>query len=105
MNTRPHADGRIVSRILLVESDDDTRGLHGQLLQQIGCEVVEAFDSRDALVKALTYQPALVMTEIHLPFFDGRTPATRFNDANRADSGRHDGKGSRAIRTRTSGGC
>jgi two-component system cell cycle response regulator DivK len=71
VNTRLHDDGRIASRILLVEPDDDTRGLHGQLLQQIGCEVVEAFDSRDALVKALTYKPALVMTEIHLPFFDG----------------------------------
>ena len=71
MNTRLHDDDRIASRILLVEPDDYTRGLHGQLLQQIGCEVVEAVDSRDALMKALTYQPALVMTEIHLPFVDG----------------------------------
>ena len=42
-----------------------------QLLEHIGCEVVEAFDGRDALVQALTCQPALMLTEIELPFFDG----------------------------------
>lgn len=42
MNTRRHDDGRIASRILLVEPDADTWGLRGQLLQQIECEVVEA---------------------------------------------------------------
>ena len=63
--------GRITSRVLVVEPDDDTRRLHRQLLECIGCEVVEGFDGRDALVKALTYHPALVMTGIHLPFFDG----------------------------------
>lgn len=64
-------DGRTAGRVLLVEPDEDTRGLHGQLLQHIGVEIVEALDARDALVKALTCHPALVMTELHLPFFDG----------------------------------
>lgn len=64
-------DGRIASRVLVVEPDQHTCALHRQLLEQIGCEVVEAFDGRDALVKALTCQPALVLTEIELPFFDG----------------------------------
>lgn len=64
-------DGRIVSRVLLVEPDEDTREQHGQLLQHLGFEIVEALDARDALVKALTCHPAVVMTELHLPFFDG----------------------------------
>ena len=71
MTTFLDDDRRITSRILVVEPDDDTRGLHGRLLQHSGCEIVEAFDGRDALVKALTYHPALVITELHLPFFDG----------------------------------
>ena len=78
-------DGRIASRVLVVEPDQHTCALHRQLLEQIGCEVVEAFDGRDALVKALTCQPALVLTDIELPFFDGhalcellrRDPTTR----------------------------
>jgi CheY-like chemotaxis protein len=88
VNTRLHDDGRIASRILLVEPDDDTRGLHGQLLQQIGCEVVEAVDSRDALMKALTYQPALVMTEIHLPFVDGHARCELLRRESTTRSGR-----------------
>jgi two-component system cell cycle response regulator DivK len=64
-------DGRIASRVLVVEPDQHTCALHRQLLEQIGCEVVGAFDGRDALVKALTCQPALVLTEMELPFFDG----------------------------------
>ena len=53
------------------EPDRHTCALHRQLLEHIGCEVVEAIDGRDALVQALTCQPALVLTEIELPFFDG----------------------------------
>lgn len=64
-------DGRIANRVLVVEPDQHTCAVHRQLLEQIGCEVVEAFDGRDALVKALTCQPALVLTEIDLPFLDG----------------------------------
>jgi CheY-like chemotaxis protein/uncharacterized C2H2 Zn-finger protein len=36
-----------------------------------GCDVVEAADGRDALTKALVRPPALVLTEIVLPFVDG----------------------------------
>jgi CheY-like chemotaxis protein len=64
-------DGRIASRVLVVEPDPQACALHRQWLEQIGCEVVEAFDGRDALVKALMCQPALVLTEIELPFFGG----------------------------------
>jgi CheY-like chemotaxis protein len=66
-----HDDTRRTGRILIVEPDDDTRALYIRSLQVVGCEVVEASDGRDALVKALAHPPALVMTETRLPMFDG----------------------------------
>ena len=58
-------------RILVVTADDDTRALYGESFQEIGCHVIEASDGRDALTKALTSPPALVVSETGLPFLDG----------------------------------
>ncbi len=66
-----HDDTRRTRRILVVEPDDETRALYSQLLQRAGCDVVEASDGRDALVKGLTQSPTLVMTETRLPMVDG----------------------------------
>ena len=40
-------------RILVADASDDTRLLYRVALQVAGCEVLEAADGRDALVKAL----------------------------------------------------
>ena len=57
--------------ILVVDADDETRALYRQSFALSGCEVVEASDGREALTKALVRPPALVVTEIRLPFVDG----------------------------------
>ena len=58
-------------RILVVDPDDDTRSLYREWLPICGCEVVEATDGREALAEALVRPPALVVTEMRLPFIDG----------------------------------
>lgn len=60
-------------RILVADADDDTRALYRESLSLAGCDVVDAADGRDALVKALTHRPTLVITETQLPIFDGYT--------------------------------
>lgn len=58
-------------RILLVDPDDDTRTMYREWFQEAGCEVVEATDGREALAEALIRPPALVISEIRLPFIGG----------------------------------
>jgi two-component system chemotaxis response regulator CheY len=73
------------ARILVVDPDEDTRTMYREWFQLNGCEMVEATDGRDGLTEALIRPPALVISEIRLPFIDGcalceilrRDPATR----------------------------
>jgi DNA-binding response OmpR family regulator len=57
--------------ILVADADADTRALYRDSFTHVGCDVVEASDGRDALIKALMHPPTLVITEIRLPFIDG----------------------------------
>jgi CheY-like chemotaxis protein len=59
------------ARILVVDPDEDTRTMYREWFQLCGCEIVEATDGRDGLAEALTRPPALVVSEIRLPFIDG----------------------------------
>jgi two-component system cell cycle response regulator DivK len=57
---------------LLVDRDGDTRRMYATFLQQQGaCEVDEAEDGREALAKALTQHPNVVVTETRLPGMNG----------------------------------
>jgi CheY-like chemotaxis protein len=58
-------------RILVADADDDTRALYRSAFASFGCDVVEACDGRDALAKALSHPPALVVAEMVLPLLDG----------------------------------
>jgi len=58
-------------RVLVADADEDMRALYRQLLHGVGCDVIEAVDGRDALEKALVRQPAVVVSELRLPFVDG----------------------------------
>jgi two-component system chemotaxis response regulator CheY len=58
-------------RILIADSDSDTRLLYREAFQREGFDVIEASDGRDALTKALIEPPALIITEIDLPMLDG----------------------------------
>jgi DNA-binding response OmpR family regulator len=56
---------------LIADADDKTRSHYRTTLKAIGCDVVDAVDGRDALSKALSHRPSLVITETVLPVFDG----------------------------------
>jgi two-component system, chemotaxis family, chemotaxis protein CheY len=58
-------------RVLVVDPDPKTRALYREVFDANGWDVVEGADGREALVKALARPPALVVTEIRLPFLDG----------------------------------
>jgi CheY-like chemotaxis protein len=60
-----------VPRVLIADGDDDIRVTHRDSFAQVGCDVVEATDGRDALVKALVRVPSLIVTELNLPIMDG----------------------------------
>jgi len=58
-------------RVLVANADADARLLYRQTLHTAGCDVLEAVDGRDALAKALSRPPSLVVTDARLPFIDG----------------------------------
>ena len=58
-------------RIVVADADGEARTLYRTSLTGQGWDVVEASDGREALVKALSYRPALIITETRLPHFDG----------------------------------
>jgi CheY-like chemotaxis protein len=70
---------------LIVDRDADTRAMYGQYFRAARCEVEEASDGREALAKALTVRPGVIVTETRLPGIDGyelcgllrRDPETR----------------------------
>ena len=62
---------RRTRRILVADADGDTRLLYREWLDASGSDVVDAVDGRDAMVKALSVRPTLVITELRLPIFDG----------------------------------
>src|SRR3979409_825339 len=68
-NARP--DPAPIPRVIIADPDEDTRLPYCEWFQSEGWDIVQAPDGRDALVQALIKPPALVITELHLPFIDG----------------------------------
>src|SRR5262249_31586522 len=68
-------------RILVVEDQDDLRGVLRDLLTGSGYEVAEALDGRDGISKANAERPDLILMDIQLPVIDGYE-ATREIKAN-----------------------
>jgi len=57
---------------LLVDEDPDTRRMYAEyLMLSTGCDILEAEDGRDALAKALTRHPDVIVTETRLPGLSG----------------------------------
>jgi CheY-like chemotaxis protein len=56
---------------LLVDHDFDTRRMYAEFLKSAASEIEEAEDGREALAKALTRRPDVVITETRLPGIDG----------------------------------
>ena len=59
-------------RVLLVDDEPIMRKLVSELLRQIGIhQIHEAADGKAALVEAITFQPDLVVSDIHMQPMDG----------------------------------
>ena len=58
-------------RILIADDDEPSRQGLKMLLSSAGYEVREAFDGQDALEKALTFLPTVVVTDMLMPRLDG----------------------------------
>ena len=59
------------SRILVVDDEDDIRGLVRALLERAGHQVIEAPDGRAGLRELYTNSPDLVMLDVAMPGLDG----------------------------------
>lgn len=57
--------------ILLVEDNEDTRGVYSLILRHFGFEVAEATNGLDAVEVARERRPSLVLMDIGLPVLDG----------------------------------
>jgi len=56
---------------LLIDPDADTREMYGEYLRTAPCEIVEAENGPDALAKAISRHPDVIVTETRLPGIDG----------------------------------
>lgn len=72
-------------RVLIVEDDHDLRRLYAVGLTQKGFEVLLAGNGADALDRAETDQPDIVLLDITMPIMDGWELIERLNPPGRAE--------------------
>jgi two-component system cell cycle response regulator DivK len=58
-------------KILIVEDNQDSRELVVKILKNRGYQLIEAVDGEDALEKAITESPDLILMDISIPKIDG----------------------------------
>ncbi|HEY2311648.1 MAG TPA: response regulator transcription factor [Gaiellaceae bacterium] len=68
------------SRILVVDDDDDIRGLVRTLLERAGHQVSEASDGRAGLRELYTASPDLVVLDVTMPGLDGWATLERIRE-------------------------
>jgi two-component system cell cycle response regulator DivK len=61
----------MTKRILVVEDQEDLRGVLRDLLTGSGYEVAEAADGRHGVAKAQSERPDFILMDIQLPIIDG----------------------------------
>jgi two-component system, cell cycle response regulator DivK len=64
-------DKEVSKKILVVDDNQDNRELVVKVLRNRGYQVIEAVDGEDALQKAESERPALILMDISLPKIDG----------------------------------
>jgi two-component system, cell cycle response regulator DivK len=57
--------------VLLVDDIEDCRDVYGQFLAHAGYRVVEAADGREALAKAASLRPDVIVMDLWMPHLDG----------------------------------
>lgn len=60
-----------MSRILVVEDQEDNRRIVRELLTSAGIEIIEATDGQEGLNLARIHSPDLILMDIQLPVLDG----------------------------------
>ena len=60
-----------MSKILIVEDEENIRLLYKEELEDLGYEVIQASDGREAMKKYDLHQPDLMILDIQLPGMDG----------------------------------
>jgi CheY-like chemotaxis protein len=75
-----------MSRILLVEDNEDNRDMLSRRLRRKNYEVVVAVDGAEACDRAVSERPDLILMDMHLPVLDGWEATRRLKtaDATRA---------------------
>lgn len=58
-------------RVLIADDEAAIRKAVAIILKQIGCEVIEAADGREALDKAEILRPDLIISDVNMPVMDG----------------------------------
>ncbi len=58
-------------KVLIVDDFEDNRAMYAEFLRYSGIEVVEAKDGAEAVEKARTEMPDLVVMDLSLPVIDG----------------------------------
>ena len=71
----------MTKRILVVEDQEDLRGVLRDLLTGSGFEVVEAADGQTGVAKARSERPDLILMDIQLPGIDGYEAARQIKAA------------------------
>ena len=61
----------MTKRILVVEDQEDLRGILRTLLTGSGYEMIEAADGQEGVAKAKSVQPDLILMDIQMPVLDG----------------------------------
>ena len=61
----------ILRKILIVEDNQDSRELVVKILKNKGYQMIEAADGEEALQKAVTERPNLILMDISIPKVDG----------------------------------
>ena len=72
-----------MTRILIVEDDDNQRLLYREDFQDHGYEVFEARDGTEALTAIERHAPDAVVLDINMPGLDGLSTLTRIHDRHR----------------------
>jgi CheY-like chemotaxis protein len=60
-----------MSKILVVDDEDDVRNLLGLIFRDAGYQVISAINGKEALQKARAEKPDLIFLDILMPVMDG----------------------------------
>ena len=66
-----------MSKILVVDDEDDVRNLLGLIFRDAGYEVITAVNGKEALQKAKAEKPDLIFLDILMPVMDGFEACTQ----------------------------